>query len=88
MSHPIQFIDYACGHAAPVRGAGASVSRACQSCTEASAPGRLSREAYPDLARILGSKRPVYEDRVMKFPVPPVHPGPYCDCDMCQSRIP
>jgi hypothetical protein len=33
MSHPIQFVDYACGHSTPVPGAGGGVvNRPCQSC--------------------------------------------------------
>jgi hypothetical protein len=34
-SRPVSFVDYRCGHSAPVRGTGGEVDRDCPACTKA-----------------------------------------------------
>jgi len=77
---PIQFIHYACGHSTPVRGTGATVNRKCEHCLAHHYTGRRQLGLGEiTLQRLLG---------VRPDSTPTIHPGPYCDCDMCQSRIP
>lgn len=72
MSHPFGLITYACGHSTPVRGYGASVNRPCRTCEREPLHQRVTGLGMLRLGQLLGHP----------------HPSAYCDCDMCQSRIP
>jgi hypothetical protein len=73
MSHPVRFVEYRCGHATPVSGTGGVTNRLCPGCERGEAPTRPGMTAWQFLAMHFPDLR---------------HPGAYCDCDMCQSRIP
>jgi hypothetical protein len=74
---PVQFLDFVCGHSKPVRGQGARVPRLCEVCA---LTGRAGGVGLGELAlrQLLG----------MSQRATTAHPGPYCDCEPCRSRLP
>jgi hypothetical protein len=59
MSHPIQFVDYACGHSVPIRGASnATVDRPCNDCLAGSSLRSPKVRQFVALSVMLGYKTP------------------------------
>ena len=50
MSHPVQFVEYRCGHCAPVAGAGGTTNRLCPGCDRGGLTPRPGMTAWQFLA--------------------------------------